>query len=107
MMDKMDKRFTTSANRSTKKYTNVHIFADASSKGVWAVVYAVVDQPERKSKGLLISKSKLAKKKLAIPRLKLISTYLATNLLPNAKVTLCKCLIANCYGWSDSTTVLL
>ena len=40
------------------------VFADASSKGVCAVVYAVVDQLKGKRQGLLISKSRLARKNL-------------------------------------------
>ena len=84
----------------------LHAFADASSKGVSAAVYAVVDQVKEKSQGLLTSKSRLAKKNLTIPPLALIATHMATNLLSNAKIALRKYPIRNCYGWSDSTTVL-
>ena len=84
----------------------LHAFADASSKGVCAAVYAVVDQLKGKSQGLLTSKSRLTKKKLTIPQLELIATHMATNLLSNVKIALRKYPIPNCYGWSDSTTVL-
>ena len=71
-----------------------------------AAVYAVVDQLKGKSQGLLTSKSRLAKKNLTIPLLELIATHMATNLLSNAKIALRKYPFPNCYGWSDSTTVL-
>ena len=45
----------------------LHAFADASSKGLCAAVYAGVDQLKGKSQGLLTSKSRLAKKNLTIP----------------------------------------
>ena len=79
---------------------------DASSKGVCAAVYAVVDQLKEKSQGLPKSKSRLLKKSLIIPRLELIAARMATNLLSSAKIALHKIPIFNFYGWSDSTTVL-
>ena len=79
---------------------------DASSKGACAAVYAVVDQLKEKSQGLLKSKSRLPKKSLTIPRLELIAARMATNLLSSAKIALHKIPISNCYGSSDSTTVL-
>ena len=84
----------------------LHAFANASSKGVCGAVYAVVDQLKGKIQGLLTSKSRLAKKNITIPRLELIATHMATNLLSNAKIALRKYPIRNCYGWSGSTIVL-
>ena len=52
------------------------VFADASSNGVCAVVYAVVDQLKGKRQGLLTSKSRLAKKNLTIPQLELVTNWL-------------------------------
>ena len=52
------------------------------------------------------TKSRLEKKNLTIPRLELIATHMAANLLSNAEIALCKYPIPNCYGWSDNTTVL-
>ena len=52
------------------------VFADASSKGVCAVVYAVVDQLKGKRQGLLTSKSRLAKKNLTMPQLELVTNWL-------------------------------
>ena len=81
-------------------------FAGATSKGVCAAVYAVVNQLKGKNQGLLTSKSRPAKKNLTIPRLELIATHMAINLLFNAKIALSKYPIPNCFGWSDTTTVL-
>ena len=36
----------------------------------------------------------------------MIAAHMATNLLSNAQVALRRYPIPNCYGWSDSTTVL-
>ena len=84
----------------------LHVFADTSSKGVCAAVYAVLDQLKEKSQGLLTSKSRASKKNLTIPRLELTAAHMATNLLSNAKIALRKYPVSNCYRWSDSTTVL-
>ena len=84
----------------------LHIFANTCSKGVCAAVYDVVDELKGKSQGLLTSKSRLSKKNFTIPRLELIAANMATNLLSNAKLALCKNQIPNCYGWLDNTTVL-
>ena len=70
---------------------------EASSKGVCAAVYAVVDQLKEKSQGLLKSKSRLLKKSLIIPRLELIAARMATNLLSSTKIALHKIPISNCY----------
>ena len=65
-MDKMDKDLPhqqIEVPRSIPMYNEkigsltLHVFVDASSKGVCAAVYAVVDQLKGKSQGLLISKS--------------------------------------------------
>ena len=55
-------------NKKIRSVT-LHTFADASSKGACAAVYAVVDQLKGTSQGLLTLKSRPAKKNLAIPRL--------------------------------------
>ena len=98
-MDKMDKGLPhqqIEVPRSIPMYNEkigsltLQVFADASSKGVCAVVYAVVDQLKGKSQGLLISKSRLSKKNLTIARLELIAAHMPTNLLSNAKIDLRK-----------------
>ena len=98
-MDKMDKGLPhqqIEVPRSIPMYNEkigsltLQVFADASSKGVCAAVYAVVDQLKGKSQGLLISKSRLSKKNLTIARLELIAAHMPTNLLSNAKIDLRK-----------------
>ena len=42
----------------------LHAFGDASRKGVWTAVYAVVHQPSGVSQGLVVSKSSLPKQGL-------------------------------------------
>ena len=49
--------------------TAVHGFGDTSKNGVSAAVYAVVQQGETTTQGLVCSKSRLAKMNLSIPRL--------------------------------------
>ena len=73
-------------------------FTDASSRGVCAAVYAVVDQLKGKSEGLLISKSRPSKKKLTIPQLGLIATPRATNLISSTKRVVRIYPVPNCYG---------
>ena len=84
----------------------LHVFADASAKGVSAALYAIIHQSEGKSQGLLASKSRISKKNLTIPRLELVAAQMAAKLLSNARTALKKYSISECYGWSDSTTVL-
>ena len=63
----------------------LHAFGDASKSGVSAVVYAVVQQGETKTQGLVCAKSRLAKQNLPIPRLELVSAHMATNLVSNVE----------------------
>ena len=67
---------------------DLHVFADASANGVSAVLYIIVYQDSGISKGLLTSKSRLAKKDQTIPRLELIAVHMGANLLENARSAL-------------------
>ena len=58
-------------------------FADASPLGCCTVIYAVVKQTGMTSQGFLISKARLAKRDLTIPRLELVSCHMLSNLLHN------------------------
>ena len=62
---------------------DLHVFGDASILANCAAVYAVVNQPSITSKGLLVSKTRLSKKDLTIPRLELVSAHMASNLVTN------------------------
>jgi hypothetical protein len=66
----------------------LHAFGDASSKGVCAVVYAVVHQQEEVTQGLVCAKSRIAKRNLTIPRLELIAGRIAVNLVINVNAAL-------------------
>ena len=85
---------------------DLHVFADASLTGVSAAVYVVINQGNHTSQGLLTSKSRLSKKNLTVPRLELVASHMAANLLENTKQALQKYPINECYGWSDSMVVL-
>ena len=85
---------------------HLHAFGDASGNGVSAAVYVVVEQDSGINQGLLVSKSKLAKKGLSIARLELISGQMAANLIDNVKQALKGQPIRSCTGWLDSTVAL-
>ena len=61
------------------------MFGDTSGAGMSAAVYAVVHQASCVNQGLLVSKSRLAKKDLTIPGLELVSSHVAANLAENVK----------------------
>ena len=60
---------------------DLHVFGDASILANCAAVYAVVNQPSEISQGLVASKSRISKRDLTIPRLELVSTHMACNLI--------------------------
>ena len=84
----------------------LHAFGDASGKGVAAVVYAVVVQELGVNQGLVAAQVRLAKKGLTIPRLELVSGYMAVNLLTNVTEALKGFLLTGKYCWLDSTVAL-
>ena len=83
----------------------LHAFGDASSKGVCAVVYAVVHQQEEVTQGLVCAKSRIAKRNLTIPRLELIAGHMAVNLVINVNAAVTIPLI-HIHCWLDSTVAL-
>ena len=85
---------------------HLHSFGDASGKGVAAVVYAVVFQPEGVSQGLVAAKSRLAKQGLTIPRLELVSGHMAVNLITNVKIALKGFNVTRQLCWLDSSVAL-
>jgi hypothetical protein len=84
----------------------LHAFGDASGQGVAATVVAVVRQGSGESKGLVASKSRLAKKNLTIPRLELVSAHMASNLVDNVLQALEGFPVKKVFGWLDSTVAL-
>ena len=88
------------------KSVKLHAFGDASSQGVCATVYAVVDQESGVTQGLITSKSRISKQNLTIPKLELVAGHMAANLAVNVRDALqpdCDPLI---YCWLDSTVAL-
>ena len=61
----------------------LHVFGDGSILANCAAVYAVVYRPNITNKGLLVSKSRISKKDVTIPRLELASAYMSWNLVSN------------------------
>ena len=66
-------------HQETIEGINLHSFGDASGNGVAATVYAVVNQPSGTSQGLVVAKSRMAKRNTTITRLELTSAHMATN----------------------------
>ena len=62
--------------------TDQHMFGDASILANCATVYAVVFQPSITNKGLLVSKSRISKKDVTIPRLEHIA-HICSNFVSN------------------------
>ncbi len=84
----------------------LHGFSDASGQGCSAVIYAVVKQGDDTKQGILVSKSRLAKRDLTIPRLELVSCHMVANLLANTIKALEQFGVAGKYAWADSTVCL-
>ena len=85
---------------------DLHAFCDASASGTAVAVYAVVYQESRTSQGLLTAKAQLSKKGLTIPRLELVSTHMAANLVNNVRNTLEGYAVRSMYGWTGSMVAL-
>ena len=85
---------------------DLHVFGDASIVANCAAVYAIVNQPPAISQGLVASKSRISKRDLTIPRLELVSTHMACNLISNVKSALTNQNVISVTEWSDSTVVL-
>ena len=81
----------------------LHCFGDASGQGVSAAVYGVISQPSGDSVGLIAAKARLAKQGLTIPRLKLVSGHMATNLIVNVKEALEGFPVGEMFCWLDSS----
>ena len=83
-----------------------HAFGDASKHGVSAVVYAVVEQEEATTQGLVCAKARLAKQNLTIPRLELVAGHMAVNLATNVEAAVGVETVSEVHCWLDSTVAL-
>ena len=85
---------------------DLHVFGDDSIVPNCTAVYAVVNQPSGISQGLVASKSQISKTDLKIPRLKLVSTHMACNLISNVQSDLKNQNIRSALGWADSVVMI-
>ena len=85
---------------------DIHVFWDANLLGTYAVPYAVIRQPSRTKQELIVSKTRLSKKKLAILRLELVAVQKVANLADNIRNYFPNYNIREVYGWSNSTILL-
>ena len=92
--------------RDTITYIDIHLFSDASMNRECTIAYAVIYQPNKISQGLIISKSRLTKRNLTIPRLELTAAQMSAELSQNIKNALNNQNVRNFHAWSDSTVIL-
>ena len=87
---------------------SIHGFADASQLVVCAAVYVLATYNDGKtSQNLLISKSRVAPKKVSIPRLELVVAHTLAKLLSHVNRALSSLdILKENQLWSDSSTVL-
>ena len=88
------------------KAVDLHLFANASGLACCTVAVAVVEQKLGKSKGLLASKSRLAKRNTSIPRLELISGHMGVNVARNLCRALKQMPVRLVVIWMDSLVSL-
>ena len=69
------------------KAITLYAFGDASKNGVSAAFYAVVEQDQATTQGLVCAKARLAKQNLTIPRLELVAGHMAVYLVTNVEAT--------------------
>ena len=84
----------------------LHAFGDASKMGVAAVVYAVIEQEQGMTQGLVCAKSRLAKRNLTIPRLELVAGHMAVNLVSNVEAAIGVEKVSSVHCWLDATVAL-
>ena len=87
---------------------SIHGFADASQLAVCAAVYVLATYNDGKtSQNLLVSKSRVAPKKVSIPRLELVAAHTLAKLLSHVNRALSSLdILKENQLWSDSSTVL-
>ena len=98
-----------SINKSIKriKAIHLHIFAYASTLASCSAAIAVVEGNMGVVKGLLVSKSRISKRKTSIPRLELVSGHMAANMARNLCSALRGWPIKSVIVWMDSLVALL
>ena len=88
-------------------HLTMHGFSDASKNALCAAVYMVpIAQDGRTDQNLLVSKARIAKKNVSIPRLELTAAVMLAKLMTNVCEILHGYMIHEKIAWVDSTTVL-
>ena len=85
---------------------DIHVFGDSGILGSCAAAYATVYQWSSLNQALILSKSRLFKRELTIPRLELIAICMAGNLATITKNPLQKLNIRSIIRWKNSAEVL-
>ena len=85
---------------------SIHVFGDASERGVAAGAFTIVTQPSGVTQGIVAARARLAKQGLTIPRLELVAGHMAANLATNVREALEGYPVDQVYCWSDSTVAL-
>ena len=85
---------------------DLHHMMDASGKAVSAQTVAVVMQPSETTKGLLTSKSRIAKRGLTTPRQELVACQMGANLAANVNKALGGSSVRENNCWTDSMVAL-
>ena len=88
------------------KAVHVDVFADASFAACSAVTVPVVEHSMGVVKGLLTSKSRIAKRNTSIARLELVSGHMAANLAKNLVAALRRWAVMSVTIWMDSMVSL-
>lgn len=84
----------------------LHAFGDACGRGVVAAVYAVARQDSGTTQGLVAAKARLAKQRLTIPRLELVTGHMAVNSVDNIRRVLDGFPVTSVHCWLDSSVAL-
>ena len=90
---------TLAPNQQPILLVSLHAFGDASKDGVAAAVYAVIEQENGTTQGLVCSKSRIAKRNLTIPRLELVSGHMAANLVTNVETAIVNEKVTSVHFW--------
>ena len=88
------------------KGIHLHLFADASFTACSAVTIAVIEHSSGIVKGMLSSKSRIARRNTSIARLELVSGHMAANMAKNLVVALRRWPIITITIWMDSLMTL-
>ena len=88
------------------KAIHLHVFADTRFTACSAVTIAVIEHSSGIAKGLLASKSRIAKRNTSITRFELVGGQMAANMAKNLVAALLRWPIVSVIVWMDSLVAL-